>query len=220
MEELWADSIRKSYGNRQILTDIFLRIAEPGVIALFGRNGSGKTTLLEILFGSTPADNRYVRISGETVSGISQSSRKIAYLTQNSCIPSFLRVRQAARLMISNEQRQMLEEDPWYPSIRSRRFGSLSHGERRYAELVLTLLKPASIFMLDEPFSGLSPLLCERIKQRIAGIAQTKSVLIADHAFRYLEDIAKRCLLLHDGGLTEVAGFDELRRLGYLPDID
>jgi lipopolysaccharide export system ATP-binding protein len=47
-----ADSIRKSFGDNQILTDIFLKFQTGDILGLLGRNGSGKSTLLKILFGT------------------------------------------------------------------------------------------------------------------------------------------------------------------------
>ena len=64
---LEADSILKSYGERTILSDIYLRCKPGDITALWGRNGSGKSTLLEIIFGTLKAEHAFVRVGGRVV---------------------------------------------------------------------------------------------------------------------------------------------------------
>lgn len=58
---LELDSVLKTFGNYQLLTDVYLRIQTGDIIGLFGRNGSGKTVLLNILFGTMKAELEAIR---------------------------------------------------------------------------------------------------------------------------------------------------------------
>lgn len=62
---LEIDSVIKSYDDRQVLTDIYLKCETGDILGVLGRNGSGKSTLLKILFGVLPADSKFIRIDGK-----------------------------------------------------------------------------------------------------------------------------------------------------------
>jgi len=62
--ELLIDSINKSYNNKKILNDIYLKVNAGDIIGLLGRNGCGKSTLLKIIFGTLDAESKFIRING------------------------------------------------------------------------------------------------------------------------------------------------------------
>ena len=68
---LEIDSILKSFGERTILADVYLKCCRGDIIALFGRNGTGKSTLLNIIFGTLKADRKFIRIDGKVIKGLS-----------------------------------------------------------------------------------------------------------------------------------------------------
>jgi ABC-type multidrug transport system ATPase subunit len=59
---LEVDGIQKKYGERVILSDVYLKCETSDIIGLLGRNGSGKSTLLKIIFGVLSAPNKCIRI--------------------------------------------------------------------------------------------------------------------------------------------------------------
>ncbi len=92
MGDLHVDSVIKSFGTRQVLTDIFISCKKGEIVGLLGRNGSGKSTLLKIIFGSMQADAKFVRIGNKLITGLCDNRKLINYLPQHSFIPNHLKV--------------------------------------------------------------------------------------------------------------------------------
>lgn len=62
-----VDSVMKSFGTKQVLTDVFLTCGPGEILGLLGRNGAGKSTLLKIIFGSLTADQKFVKIGNKII---------------------------------------------------------------------------------------------------------------------------------------------------------
>ena len=87
MNRLHIDSVVKHYGDKQILTDIFVGCQVGEIIGLLGGNGSGKSTLLKIVFGAESADSKFVKIGEKHIYGVKDSIGRIKYLPQDSFLP-------------------------------------------------------------------------------------------------------------------------------------
>ena len=92
---LEIDSIQKSFDNKNILSDVYLKCETNDVIGLLGRNGSGKSTLLKIIFGIESADFKFVRIDGKVKTKTKDLFYEISYLPQDNCIPNAFSVKKA-----------------------------------------------------------------------------------------------------------------------------
>ena len=92
MNELYVDSVVKSFNTHPVLTDIFISCKPGDIVGLLGRNGSGKSTLLKIIFGSTHADHKFIRVDGTVSTGIHPNNSRISYLPQHSFLPSHLTI--------------------------------------------------------------------------------------------------------------------------------
>lgn len=86
-----ADSIRKSFGDKQVLTDIFLRCQTGDIIGLLGRNGSGKSTLLKILFGTLYTEHKHITINDGLVSQPFKKTGIISFYRKTIFCPEILR---------------------------------------------------------------------------------------------------------------------------------
>ena len=200
---LEIDSILKSFGERTILAD-------GDIIALFGRNGTGKSTLLNIIFGTLKADRKFIRIDGKVIKGPAFRSGLLAYLPQHPSFPSHLKVSRIAELCIAPEDRKRFFADPILFRIRTSRICEISTGEQRYLEIKTTLFSPAPYILLDEPFSGVSPVVAEQIRKLMTESAQNHGIILTDHNFREVHKIANRITLLDDCYLKEIKNREEL----------
>jgi len=212
---LEADSILKSYGEKTILTDVYISCRQGDIIGLFGRNGTGKSTLLQIIFGILKGDRSFIRIDGKIQKHAAYRSGKIAYLPQHNFLPPKLKIPDILHFYIPKERHKEFLADPLLFKVRKQHTRDLSHGELRYLEIKLILFSNAPYLLLDEPFNALSPITAQAVREQIAKSALTHGILLTDHNFREVHKIVNRILLLDQGYLKEIKEPRELIPYGY-----
>lgn len=212
---LEVDSVQKHFDERSILTDIYLQCHTGEIIGLLGRNGSGKSTLMQIIFGTLEAQ-KFIRIDGKVYEEPYKTKDLIAYLPQHDFVPKHLSVKLAAYLYLGKTAAELFLDDAILKPLSNNKTGSLSGGEVRYFEIKLLLNTPSKFIMLDEPFSGVSPVMVEQIQQLILDKSPEKGILLSDHDYRNVLKITSRCCLIHQGSLKQIAGKEDLLRWGYI----
>lgn len=217
MSRLYVDSVMKSYGQRKLLTDIYLNCVQGEIIGLLGRNGCGKSTLLEIIFGSKSADGKFVKVGDKVIEKISSSHNLIKYLPQDSFLPNHLKVDKIIALFNDNQNAVIIKEHSLIKSMLHKKCYELSGGEKRLLEIYLIIYSNAKYVLIDEPFNGIAPIYKENIKDLIRAQSKNKGFIITDHDYQNILDLATKVILLHDGGTKEIAGMEELRFWGYIP---
>jgi len=215
---LEADSIRKEFGRKQVLTDISFRCQPGDIIGLLGRNGSGKSTLLKILFGTLYTDYKFIRINDRILSQPFKTKRTIAYLNQDNFLPKNISVKQVFEIYSGELDEKGFLEDEVLSKVLLTKIGNLSGGESRYLEVKLLLCLNTHFVLLDEPFNGISPLQVDLIKKMIKDKSLNKGILLTDHDYRNVLDVANKYYLLFDGGLRSVKTKQDLIDWGYVPE--
>lgn len=214
---LEIDSVTKTFEYRQILTDIYLKCTTGNIIGLLGRNGTGKSTLLKIVFGSEVADNKFIRIDGEIYNKPYLSLGQIAYLPQDSFLPKQLTISKVIELYLGKDNFDCFTKgDTIISSLLHTKVSVLSGGELRYLEIKLLLNLPVKFVLLDEPFNGIAPVVVDVLKQMIREHSKSKGIILTDHDYRNVLDVASRYCLLYDGGIKNIENKDDLVRWGYL----
>jgi ABC-type multidrug transport system ATPase subunit len=213
---LEIDSIQKNFGHQSIVSDVYLKCETGDIIGILGRNGCGKSTLLKIIFGVVSADFKFVRIDGKVQLKAAALFRDISYLHQDSCIPKSLSVKKAIQLSIPKEELLDFYADEMIHNIRDKKTRHLSGGELRYLEIKLALRNPSKFVLLDEPYSGLSPLMGEKINQLILDNSARKGIIITDHNYQNVTSVATQLTLMKEGKLHYLKDKMELVEKGYL----
>jgi lipopolysaccharide export system ATP-binding protein len=215
---LEVDSIRKSFGAKQVLTDIALKCQPGDIIGLLGRNGSGKSTLLKIVFGTLFTDYKFIRINDELLTQPFKSKSKIAYLPQDNFLPKNITVNKVVDIYSDDFDHKLFLEDEVLSRLTETKIGNLSGGESRYLEVKLILSLNSTFILLDEPFNGISPLHVDLIKTMIITKSLHKGIILTDHDYRNVLDVANKYYLLFDGGLKTVKTKQDLINWGYIPE--
>lgn len=215
---LEVDSVIKSYGHAQILTDIYLKCRQGDIIGMLGRNGTGKSTLLKIIFGTLMAENKFVRINHQVYGKPYTKPGTIQYLPQEGFLPANSTVRKIAGLYFNRDESDEILDDDVLRNVLNTRISELSGGEGRYFEIKLLLFSKSKFLLLDEPFNGIAPILIDSIKKMITQQAGTKGIVLTDHDYRNVIDVANRIVLLYDGGIKNIENEEDLIGFGYIPE--
>ena len=215
---LEVDSIRKAFGDNQVLTDIALKCQPGDIIGLLGRNGSGKSTLLKIIFGTLFTDYKFIRINDEILNHPFKTKNIISYLNQDNFLPKNLTVKQVVAIYSDNLDQKGFLYDEVLSKVLETKIRNLSGGESRYLEVKLLLTLDSLFVLLDEPFNGISPLHIEKVKNMILDKSVEKGIILTDHDYRNVLDVANKFYLLFDGGLKPIKTKQDLIDWGYVPD--
>ena len=215
---LEVDSIRKAFGDKQVLTDIALKCKSGDIIGLLGRNGSSKTTLLKIIFGTLFTDYKFIRINDEILDQPFKTKNIIVYLNQDNFLPKNITVKQVVEIYSDDLDQKEFLDDEVLSKVLDTKIRNLSGGESRYLEVKLLLTLDSLFVLLDEPFNGISPLHIEKVKNMILDKSVEKGIILTDHDYRNVLDVANKFYLLFDGGLKPIKTKQDLIDWGYVPD--
>ncbi|MBK8884478.1 MAG: hypothetical protein IPN67_19615 [Bacteroidales bacterium] len=114
--------------------------------------------------------------------------------------------------------RNEILDDEVFTKVLDTKIRYLSGGESRYLEVKLLLNLESLFVLLDEPFNGISPLHIEKVKTMILDKSAEKGIILTDHDYRNVLDVANKYYLLFDGGLKPIKTKKDLIDWGYIPD--
>lgn len=218
MKKLHADSITQSFGTRKILQDVFISCETGRISGILGPSGGGKSTLLQIIFGTVKGDTQFIRYNDIVLKTLSDRKNRIAYLPQRtSFLPKSIKIRNLIPLFCDEENREKLYHLDLIKPFLDEKTRHLSGGEKRIVETLMILYSDADFILLDEPFSGVSPKLCDEMESIIKGQAAGKGIIISDHNYEPVFRMADDVYLLSRTYLRKINDFEELRRFNYLP---
>jgi lipopolysaccharide export system ATP-binding protein len=215
---LEVDSIRKAFRTNQVLTDVYLKCESGDIIGLLGRNGSGKSTLLKIIFGTIYTDHKHIRINDLVLNQPYKTKYLISFLSQDNFLPKNLTVRQIVNLYSQHFDPKVFLDDTVLSKVLDTSIRVLSGGESRYLEVKLIINLDSQFALLDEPFNGISPIHIDLIKEMIRDKSKEKGIVLTDHDYRNVLDIANKYFLLFDGGIKKIETKEDLKVWGYLPE--
>jgi ABC-type multidrug transport system ATPase subunit len=218
VKEIRLDSAFLAFGTREILRGASLSLQQGKITGLLGRNGCGKSCLLKILTGQLKPANVYVGIDGVFTKNLYHHPGLINYLPQHVCHPDGLRLGQLLVYYNIDANAFWGRHAQLFPAGNPR-FGHLSGGARRLFEVLLVLEANTHFTLLDEPFSHIMPLHIEYVQAVIRRKSLEKGMLVTDHKYQHVLDLADTLYLMHAGTTTIVSELTELVRLGYVSSI-
>ncbi len=209
------DSIFLEFDLHRVLSSVAMKCQVGEVVGLLGRNGSGKSCLMKVVFGSMSAEHKSVRIDGKALAGNYLSKKQIAYLPQDSLIPTFLPIDKALSLFQVDKQK-ILQVFPHLENALTQKPAEFSGGSIRLIETLMILFSNRQFCILDEPFSGIMPVHIEVIKKVIQEQKQKKGIIITDHLYRQVTEITDRLYVMRDGQTYPLKTADQLIDFGYI----
>src|SRR5277367_64597 len=201
-----TQSLSKDFGSVRALDGLDFVVPEGAVQALVGPNGAGKTTLIKILMNIFRASSGTVSVLGADSTRISgRAFISIGYVSENQQLPPWMRV--GAFLSYLR---------PFYPTWDlqlegqlvqkfdlplDRKLKHLSRGMRMKAALASALAFRPKLIVLDEPFTGLDPLVRDELIQGLLERSEESTILVSSHDLAEIESFASHVGYMEQGRL-------------------
>lgn len=217
MSVIEIKDLTKDYGNNQGIFNINLNIEQGEMIGFVGTNGSGKTTTIRDIMGFIKPTSGQVLVNNKSSwEHASEIVKDIGYVPGEIAFPDlktgidFLKC-QAEFLNMKNMDyaNELIERLQLDPRANLKR---MSKGMKQKTALVAALMNDAPIIILDEPTTGLDPLMrvtfLDIIKEEHK---KGKTIFMSSHMFEELETTCDRVALINDGHIIDVVNMDEIR---------
>jgi len=216
---LEVDGVEFSYGAKRILNSVYLQCKQGTLVGLLGRNGSGKSTLMKVMISELDTEVKSVRINGTPFRNrMTRGCSAITYLPQGPMIPDYISIIDAFQLY-QVDVSKAIREFPEIEKLLRHQPRLLSGGERRLVEILLVTLSDSKFSLMDEPFSGLSPVLIERVGKLFTQYKKKKGLIITDHLYRQVVSMSDTLYVMINGSVKRLRDANELVRYGYLERI-
>lgn len=217
-----ASNLSKNYDSHTALDDVSFSINKGDVVGLLGPNGAGKTTLIRILTGYFAASNGNVRVNGVDVeTSPQQVQHHIGYLPEHTplyeemLVQEYLTMIADIRNLPAGPKRNGMLSDAieatGLQEFLTKPIHELSKGLKQRVGLAQAIVHKPKVLILDEPTSGLDPTQVVQVRELIARLAQTSTVLFSTHILSEVEHVCERALIIHGGKLKVDAKLVDLR---------
>jgi ABC-2 type transport system ATP-binding protein len=199
-------ALNKNFRQVRAVHDVNLSVDEGSVYALMGPNGAGKTTLIKLLMNLMTPTAGHISVLGanaRTLEG--KSLEKVGYVSENQKLPGWM----SAGMFLAYCR-------PFYPTWDTaleqrlikrfnlplkRRLKHLSRGMKMKAALCSALAFRPKLLVLDEPLSGLDPLVRDDLMESLSELDRGATVLLSSHDLAEIESFASHIGYMDDGRL-------------------
>jgi urea transport system ATP-binding protein len=228
---LSVEGLTVSFDGFKAVDDLSLYIEENEIRVIIGPNGAGKTTVLDLICGRTKATEGSIQFKGKELTKLKEhqivhagvgrkfqtpsiyedlsvfENLELSYPKGRNVWGALLFKRDDAVINKVNDIAQMifLEEKLQTPA------NLLSHGQKQWLEIGMLLIQDPELLMLDEPVAGMS--VSERMQtaELLQKITKDRSVLVIEHDMHFVESIADRVTVLHQGKVLSEGSMEHVQ---------
>lgn len=201
-------NVKKVYGDREVLSDITLDLAQGEILGLVGPNGAGKTTLMKIILGLTPSSSGQIFVNKEDI-----VNDKPDYLNQVGSIieyPNFFPNMTAIDNLeiltslydIKLPKRRYLEvlELVGLSDYLTLTVKHYSLGMKQRLGIAQAIIHYPKLLILDEPFNGLDPVGIENLRELLKKLAKNGvAIMISSHSLEELQKVIHSYIIINNG---------------------
>jgi ABC-2 type transport system ATP-binding protein len=226
-----VSELTRRFGATTALNAVSLSLPRGAVYGLVGANGAGKTTLIKHVLGLLRAERGAVRVFGlDPVADPVGVLSRIGYLSEENDLPGWMRVDELIRYTsafypkwdddYAEELRRAFALDP------TAKIKDLSKGQKARAGLLIALAHRPELLVLDEPSSGLDPI----VRRDILGAVirtiadEGRTVLFSSHLLGEVEQVADHVTMISQGRIVLSGRLDAIREShrvdGRIPSLD
>lgn len=223
MHLLEIKDLSKSYNAREVVRGVDILVKRGEIVGLLGPNGAGKTTTFYMIVGVIPPNRGRIVFDNYDITNLPIHERcrfGISYLSQEASIFRKLTVEENIMAILEtlpigkSERKRRLDgllDELNIAHLRRSKSYTLSGGERRRLEITRALVTNPSFILLDEPFSGIDPIVVNEAQEIIKELKEKGlGILLTDHNVRETLSITDRAYLIAEGKILISGTADEL----------
>ncbi len=211
-------NLSRRFGPKTVLNDVSLYVPQGGVFGLVGENGAGKTTLIKHMLGLLRAETGTVRVFGlDPVTDPVAVLGGTGYLSEQPDLPGWMRVDEFMRYTkafypnwdaaYAERLRAQFGLEP------TQRLKTLSKGQKAKAGLIAAQAHRPKLLLLDEPSSGLDPVVRHDILEAVIRTVadEGRTVFFSSHLLEEIERVSDQIAMVHQGRIVWCGPLDEIK---------
>ena len=216
-DKIVISNLTKFYGKTVGIKDLTLNIKEGEIFGFLGPNGAGKTTTIRCMLNILIPNQGSVNINGEIVSrNSSHLKNDIGYLPGELYYPKGFSVKNLIDYIESLKKKPCSRREELLKRFNletHKKIQALSHGNKQKLGIILAFMHDPSILILDEPSSGLDPLLQQTLYDLILEEKEKgKTIFFSSHNLDEVQKICDRVAIISEGELISVENVSDLSK--------
>lgn len=228
---LSVEGLTVSFDGFKAVNDLSFYVEEGEIRVIIGPNGAGKTTVLDLICGRTQATDGSIKFRGKELTKMKEhaivhagvgrkfqnpsiyedltvfENLEISYPKGRSVFGALAFKRDAAVI----EEVESVAETIFLSEDLDKPAGLLSHGQKQWLEIGMLLIQKPDLLMLDEPVAGMSVAERKKTAELLNRITEGRSVIVIEHDMQFVEDIASRVTVLHQGKVLSEGSMERVK---------
>ncbi|MBC8050939.1 MAG: urea ABC transporter ATP-binding protein UrtD [Chitinophagales bacterium] len=216
---LAVSGLTVSFDGFKAVNDLSFYVDQDELRVIIGPNGAGKTTVLDLICGRTKATDGSIKFKGRELTTMKEHQivqAGVGRKFQNPSIYDDLTVFENLEISFPRgrsvlgaltfkrdgevkDRVQSIAETIFLKDLLNERAEFLSHGQKQWLEIGMLLIQDPELLMLDEPVAGMSVPERRKTAELLNNIIKGRSVIVIEHDMKFVEDIARKVTVLHQG---------------------
>jgi ABC-2 type transport system ATP-binding protein len=217
-----AEHLSKWYGQVSGLNDVSVQIP-PGITGLLGPNGAGKSTFMKLMTGQLKPSKGTVRVFGEPLWGNPRVYFRIGFCPEQDAyydrmtglewVVALARLNGLTETEATEAARRALEQVDLVEASH-KKIGAYSKGMRQRVKMAQALVHDPDLLILDEPLTGMDPLMRRKTIRFIKEWARAgKHIIVSSHILHEIESMTSNILLINNGRIVAEGNVHQIREL-------
>jgi ABC-2 type transport system ATP-binding protein len=221
-ELVHAEGVSKWYGQVSGLNNVTVSIP-PGITGLLGPNGAGKSTFMKLMTGQLKPSQGVIRVLGEPIWGNPRIYDRIGFCPEQDAfydrmtglewVTALVRLNGLSDADAEAAAKRALDRvDLMFAA--DKKIGAYSKGMRQRVKLAQALVHDPELLILDEPLTGMDPLMRRKTIRLIKDWARAgKHIIVSSHILHEIESMTSNILLINNGRILAEGNVHQIRDL-------
>ncbi|MBI1425131.1 MAG: urea ABC transporter ATP-binding protein UrtD [Gammaproteobacteria bacterium] len=233
---LYIEGLTVSFDGFKAVDNLNLYVDKDELRVVIGPNGAGKTTVLDLICGKTKSTSGSIKFKNKELTNLSEHQivhQGVGRKFQTPSIYENLTVYQNLEVSYPkgrsvfgalffkmnddiDKRIKQVAEEIFLSDLLYTEAALLSHGQKQWLEIGMLLIQDPELLMLDEPVAGMSVKEREQTAELLKRICVGRSVLVIEHDMEFVEKIAHKVTVLHQG---KILAEGDMKTVQNNPDV-